>query len=693
MAKLADDLTSTDELEEYKHLDSDTDRVLAYLKKKVATYCALYHGVSSSSPELIPRSQKKTRTEVGASDVAGSGQLIWTEQMHYIGNQGHVQCDALPDDEVFASDLLHSKALLFSYVTSEEVVKVIGEDTADNIVTFLRSNVFVHEQHFARCFYLDVRGFDAYSNTCLEGTNYGVKYCENRVLPNMSQAKATKVMINQDEDKVTQKRKKTLDAFHKKPLRARTNTSAHVLPTAESMLQQAMAASESYISYRFCERKWWVLYSGHRNLPVRLLPVFARVRTVSIDENNRMKCSCFEYERNGIPCKHMCHVASKFGTYFESVTHHSVDIRFWTAYSLYAVVLDPSELNEDELNIRNKLETARWNSPHPPTAPAAMKSMDEGRSSVGSKSEDNFRSMTGDESFLHVETLIKNKLSILNYDVDSVEKAVAVMENHHGTAVGMTQEMHNCSADFSFVGPGDETLDPTKPVAWKEQTTASSIVRIGFFPTCHKPRPRRTNTSAHVLPTAESMLQQAMAASESYISYRVCERKWWVLYSGHRNLPVRLLPVFARFGTYFESVTHHSVDIRFWTAYSLYAVVLDPSELNEDELNIRNKLVTARWKSPQTPTGPASLKSLDEGRYSVGSKSEDKFISMTGDETSDVANPVGSHEVLNPLCKELIQLCDVAGKDKTSKTARDLESLIIALKEEIASDQSPPTGK
>ncbi|KAG7339821.1 hypothetical protein IV203_028282 [Nitzschia inconspicua] len=67
-----------------------------------------------------------------------------------------------------------------------EVVKLIGDDTADNIVTFLHSNVFVHEQHFARCFYLDVRRFDAYSNTCLERTNYSVNYCENRVLPNMS---------------------------------------------------------------------------------------------------------------------------------------------------------------------------------------------------------------------------------------------------------------------------------------------------------------------------------------------------------------------------------------------------------------------------------------------------------------------------------------------------------------------------
>ncbi|KAG7360044.1 hypothetical protein IV203_035142 [Nitzschia inconspicua] len=101
MAKLADDLTSTDELEEYNHLDSDTDRILAYLKKKGASYGALYHGVGGSSPELVPRTQKKSRTEVGACDVADLGQLIWTERMDHFGNQGDVQCEVLPDDEVF----------------------------------------------------------------------------------------------------------------------------------------------------------------------------------------------------------------------------------------------------------------------------------------------------------------------------------------------------------------------------------------------------------------------------------------------------------------------------------------------------------------------------------------------------------------------------------------------------------------
>ncbi|KAG7338039.1 hypothetical protein IV203_035919 [Nitzschia inconspicua] len=56
-----------------------------------------------------------------------------------------------------------------------------------------------------------------------------------------------------------------------------------------------------------------------------------------------------------------------------------------------------------------------------------------------------------------------NKLSILNYNIEHVEKAVAVMEKHQGNTVGMTEEMHNCSADFSFVGPGDETSDVANP--------------------------------------------------------------------------------------------------------------------------------------------------------------------------------------------------------------------------------------
>ncbi|KAG7337059.1 chaperonin GroEL [Nitzschia inconspicua] len=73
--------------------------------------------------------------------------------------------------------------------------------------------------------------------------------------------------------------------------------------------------------------------------------------------------------------------------------------------------------------------------------------------------------------------------------------------------------------------------------------------------------------------------------------------------------------------------------------------------------------------------------------------SADFSFVCSGDEMSEATHPASSHELLHPLYKELIQLCDVAGKDKAAKTARDLESLIIALKEEIASEQSPPTGK
>ncbi|KAG7356565.1 MULE transposase domain containing protein [Nitzschia inconspicua] len=96
-------------------------------------------------------------------------------------------------------------------------------------------------------------------------------------------------------------------------------------------------------------------------------------------------------------------------------------------------------------------------------------------------------------------------------------------------------------------------------------------------------------------------------------------------------------------------------------------------------------------KSVDTQVHPKPEESF--GRFpqdTVANQDKHQCTCFTNGRESD---PVGSHEVLIPLYKELTQLCDIAGKDKTAKTARDLETLIIALKEEITSEQSPPTGK
>jgi hypothetical protein len=95
-----------------------------------------------------------------------------------------------------------SKALLLQYVQSKKVIDVIGITDSQTIVTFLRKNVFPHEQHYARCYYLQVRALDAYSNSVIEGTNNAAKHSDHAVKPNMSLAKALSCLTTQDKDKL-----------------------------------------------------------------------------------------------------------------------------------------------------------------------------------------------------------------------------------------------------------------------------------------------------------------------------------------------------------------------------------------------------------------------------------------------------------------------------------------------------------
>ncbi|KAG7372521.1 hypothetical protein IV203_018664 [Nitzschia inconspicua] len=60
-----------------------------------------------------------------------------------------------------------------------------------------------------------------------------------------------------------------------------------------------------------------------------------------------------------------------------------------------------------------------------------------------------------------------------SYNIEHVKKGndMTVMEeeeeeeHHVENAAGMTQGMDNCSADISFVSPGDDTSDTTNPAS------------------------------------------------------------------------------------------------------------------------------------------------------------------------------------------------------------------------------------
>jgi hypothetical protein len=292
------------------------------------------------------------------------------------------------------------------------------------------------------CNYLYVRAFDSYSNTCLEGTNYAVKYSENRVDPSMTSAKSTKVMVDQDNDKAVIIAKAVSDSFYKKRLDSQTESSNNITLAAECQLQKEMKEVENYISHRVDERTWWVLRSTPQVHCKSIIPVFSRVRVVTIDANGKMRCSCGYTHRHGIPDRHIAHIAFKFGKDFHCFGHHDVDLRYLNSYCNFVATDDPSTMDDSKLSLRSQLQLARREICGFPTAPPFL-DMAICMYAVGDNSDDKFKGFTHVQAKDYFQAMMQKGTVVLNYSPHQVQlalKAANFVEN----AAGLTQETYNC---------------------------------------------------------------------------------------------------------------------------------------------------------------------------------------------------------------------------------------------------------
>jgi hypothetical protein len=69
------------------------------------------------------------------------------------------------------------------------------------------------------------------------------------------------------------------------------------------------------------------------NVQLSSIPIFSRIRSVTVDQTESMFCSCKHFERVGLPCVHMacvatmCHDTSVFGSHtlkFAGLTLQSI---------------------------------------------------------------------------------------------------------------------------------------------------------------------------------------------------------------------------------------------------------------------------------------------------------------------------------------------------------------------------------
>jgi hypothetical protein len=180
-----------------------------------------------------------------------------------------------------------SKSLLLMYI--ESMANKIGHKNADCIVTFLRDHVFKHEEHFAAHNYNSHRSFGDYSNTPLEGTNGGLKYCNFAVKPNMQISKSASYMICQDENKYNDKIRAAYSNFSKTRLygfegEARKAT-RRIVPEAVGEMSKQITMASSYCSVRTDQAKWQIRVAEERSYTNELMPRYCRLRNFHCDES------------------------------------------------------------------------------------------------------------------------------------------------------------------------------------------------------------------------------------------------------------------------------------------------------------------------------------------------------------------------------------------------------------------------
>lgn len=419
--------------------------------------------------------------------------------------------------------------MLLAFIKSSNVSSILDVSEVNRILNFLRNHVFPHEELYARCFFLRVRGFDAYSNTPHEGTNRGLKYCEMSVRPNMSQAESTKVMTVQDMARAKKKFGTVSDAFHKTQLHADTATIQYIQKAAESMLQMEMEDADNYVSIRSDANTWCVLadVAIARKSGKSPIPDFQRVRTVHIDDHHGcLRCSCGFQDRYGLPCRHATHVARHYGSDFHSWNHQDVDLRYHNSYCMFVATKDPGSMNEDEKSIRANLINARQQHFSIPFAPPIYEYASGVKYAVGANcDEEEFRSF--DCVATRIRSVKDKVVAVLNYSESEVSRALSSLKDGMDDAAGFTQESHKCDNTnewFNESGGFLDEDDDTMTFSWDASSSNT--------PECSK---ASSSAYAEAAPLWKEFMQELEEASPTTRNFGIGILKGSVIELKSRN--------------------------------------------------------------------------------------------------------------------------------------------------------------
>lgn len=260
-----------------------------------------------------------------------------------------------------------SKALLLQYLSSDDFLDVCGSNTQACYYKFLKENVFPHEYRYARFKYAHLRCYGEKTSSSHEGTNNAIKYAADAVVPQNNIDRTTKTLMDGDERRGMMRSVQAFREYHHTKLWSRSSTSQKLTTMAESLVSQQQELSTRYDLKAISPTSYRVkLQEEFRQEPKGLIPVFNRVRTVSLEASTGQgrfyRCDCGLFDTTGIPCRHIIRVMSH--VHFTSlipfeISHKDVAVVHWSAYETFAC-----QGGEDQLSILfDKLATCDIHGP------------------------------------------------------------------------------------------------------------------------------------------------------------------------------------------------------------------------------------------------------------------------------------------------------------------------------------------
>ena len=246
----------------------------------------------------------------------------------------------------------------------EQQTCLLGCMCVDAISTLLMK-ITSKQSHLLHFYFKDVTTFDFVGDSIVEAANFTIKSGVMAVSNSMDIANSGYLQVKKAQYKSNKELIITAKTLNSTKTWTKSMTSQYLTDYAEG-LACAMFDRRIYYTSRYIGNKSWLVISSHifeenyTNEQVNIVhkPMsFLRCRTVNIDENNYMTCSCMYEKRWLMPCVHMCCVLEK-QEYFTPDLFH---LRWWKHYHYLFKNTDNNNNQQSHIKMKDTLKYVRDN--------------------------------------------------------------------------------------------------------------------------------------------------------------------------------------------------------------------------------------------------------------------------------------------------------------------------------------------